>query len=89
MKKYFFSVASITKKRNPEGFLFLNACGLLCPYGLAMTSLLDDEHGIKGFMSSVRRTKSLFLEMRQPMAAAALNKDLEAWQKWTPCGVHF
>ncbi len=43
----------------------------------------------EGFMPSVRRTKSLFLEMRQPMAAAALNKDLEAWQKWTPYGAHF
>ena len=43
----------------------------------------------EGFMPSVRRTKSLLLEMRQPMAAATLNKDLEAWQKWTPYGVHF
>ena len=43
----------------------------------------------EGFMPSVRRTKSLFLELRQPMAAAALNKDLEAWQKWNPKGFHF
>jgi hypothetical protein len=43
----------------------------------------------EGFMPSVRRTKSLFLELRQPMAAAALNKDLEAKQKWTSYGVHF
>ena len=43
----------------------------------------------EGFKPSVRRTKSLLLEMRQPMAAAALNKDLEAKQKWNLFRFHF